>query len=89
MITSVAERDENPSNENHDEGHDEEDDGEEHNEDENIVDILLAAGADASAKDTKGTTPLHLASMHANMDAFKRLLTAPGVDINVSGPIDV
>eukprot|EP00057_Strongylocentrotus_purpuratus_P033527 XP_791721.4 PREDICTED: transient receptor potential cation channel subfamily A member 1 homolog [Strongylocentrotus purpuratus] len=82
VVPSLAERDENPNNEKHDEGHDEDDDGEEHNDDENIVDILLAAGADASATDTKGTTPLHLASMHANMDAFKRLQTAPGVDIN-------
>ncbi|XP_041462791.1 transient receptor potential cation channel subfamily A member 1 homolog [Lytechinus variegatus] len=77
-LDMLDELDENPNDKKHG--------NEEGNEaaavDENVVDILLKAGANASAKDAKGMTPLHLAFMKANMDAFKRLLSVPELDIN-------
>lgn len=42
---------------------------------------LLAAGADAAAADAKGLTPLHLASIRADVPMMRRLLASDGVDL--------
>lgn len=44
---------------------------------------LLADGADANAAESNGTTPLHWAVHHGNVDLVKQLLRA-GADINVA-----
>ncbi|KAF2680621.1 ankyrin, partial [Lentithecium fluviatile CBS 122367] len=45
------------------------------------VKILLAAGADPSAKDHHGNTPLHLAAVSGSASVLTVLVTA-GVDVN-------
>lgn len=43
---------------------------------------LLAAGADAAAADAKGLTPLHLASIQADVPMMRRLLAVDGVNMD-------
>jgi ankyrin repeat protein len=50
-----------------------------------IADVLLRAGARASAADRYGVTPLYLASLNGNADMIRRLLDA-GVDANSVDP---
>jgi ankyrin repeat protein len=59
--------------------------GEGHKE---IVELLIAEGADVHAKDKWGYTPLHSAAMHDHKE-IAELLIAKGADVNVkivSGP---
>lgn len=46
-----------------------------------VADALLAAGADAAAADAKGRTPLHLASIRADVPMMRRLLAIDGVSM--------
>ena len=49
--------------------------------DDEIVRMLIEAGADVMARDGDGATPLHYAASTHSLDVVKRLLTH-GVDIN-------
>ncbi|KAK6511587.1 hypothetical protein TWF481_000502 [Arthrobotrys musiformis] len=54
---------------------------------EDIIEMLLAAGADPNAANDNGLTALHLAASVGNLEAVKLLLEA-GADVNAQGHID-
>ncbi len=47
-----------------------------------IVDLLIKAGADVNTTDDEGQSPLYQAAAAGNDLCIKHLLTAPGIDIN-------
>lgn len=50
-----------------------------------LAEILAASIDDLNWADSKGWTPLHVASFNANYDAVRLLLGVPGIDINRVG----
>ena len=56
-----------------------------HRDDLELVDLLLAAGAEVAAENLYGVQPLSLASIHGNAAIIERLLRA-GADANASLP---
>ena len=48
-----------------------------------IIDALVEAGADVTCVDIFGSTPLHYATTHGNLEAVITLLKSKDIDINV------
>lgn len=48
-----------------------------------IVDVLLKFFAEVNAQDEEGITPLHLACISSNLPMVKKLLSVPGVSVEL------
>ncbi len=52
------------------------------NKDNELLRLLIAAGADVNAVGTDGWTPLTNCSVYKNVEGVRLLLAAPGIDVN-------
>jgi ankyrin repeat protein len=55
---------------------------------DDVVEVLIAAGADVKAKDSRGNTPFQMAFFSDHLDVAE-LLIAKGVDVNTTGTADI
>ena len=54
------------------------------NLDDGVVKVLLSKGANVNAEDSRGRTPLHIATLQGNTEAVLQLLSKDDIELNVN-----